>query len=139
MPSLASSNPHRRGNGALILVVLIAMAIILLLMFGGGNSSYMNQVSNTKKKGRETVNEINTSQLSLLIAQYRQANGKLPTTWEEMEAPAASYTDQWGTPMTFTCETDKRTGQTKVTYRSNGPDTEPNTADDIVRKDNVPY
>jgi hypothetical protein len=136
---MTQNNVGRRGNGALILVVLIAMAIILFLMFGGGKSSYMNQVSNTRKKGRETVNEINTGQLSILIAQYRQTSGKLPATWDEMEAPRESYTDQWGTPMTFTCDTDKRTGQTKVTYRSNGPDTEPNTADDIVRTENVPF
>ena len=136
---MASRRPVPRGNGGLIVVVLLAALIILVALFAGGKGSYMNQVNKTRKKGRETVNEITVGQLSILIAQYRQTNGKLPTNWEELEAPRESYTDQWGQLLTFQCETDQRTGQTKVTYRSNGPDAEPNTADDIARTENLPF
>lgn len=137
---MKKSSPHRRGHGALILSVLIAIAIILILMFGNfGGGSYMKQVSNTRKKGKDTAAEISTQQLTILIAQYRQTNGKLPANWEELEAPAESYRDPWGQPLTFTCETDKRTGSTKVTFRSIGPDGEANTADDVVRTENLPF
>ncbi len=137
-PSFAS--PHRRGSGALILVVLIALLIILILYFGGGKSSYMNQVSNTRKQGKQVAQDINTGQLTTMISQYRQENGKLPKTWEDMEGlPRESYMDPWGKPMTFRCEEDKRGGKTKVIFHSDGPDGEPNTEDDINRAETLQF
>jgi hypothetical protein len=137
----------------MILVVLITMAIVLYLMFGmntggssgggstsknGGGSTYMGQVAKTRKQGRETANMITTQQLSTLIAQYRvDHNGKLPKSAADFEESASSFNDQWGNPMTFTFEESK--GKTTVTYHSNGPDGEPNTEDDVPRKDTIPF
>lgn len=145
----------RRGNGALILSLLIVMAIILYLYFGtggsggsgngstskpgSGGSSYIGQVQQTRKKGREEAIAINTQQLSILIAQYRQENnGKLPKTPSDMEGGGA-FNDQWGHEMTFSFEENKQTGKTTVKYHSNGPDGEPNTEDDITRTDVLPF
>ena len=137
-PGFAS--PRRRGTGALLLVVLIAMLIILLLYFGGGNKSYMNQVQNTRKQGKQMAQDINTDQLVKLILIYRdQNNGALPKTWEEIDAPAESYTDPWGKPMKFTCEEDQKTRKVVVRFHSDGPDGEAGTPDDINRSETLPY
>jgi hypothetical protein len=130
---------NRRGHGALILVVLLALAIILVMMFAGGNKSYVSQVNQTRKKGKETAAEIQTGQLTLLMAQYRQENGgKLPTTWEDLESAPSQLTSPFGKPMTFRFETDKN-GKTTVFYHSDGPDGEPNTGDEINRTDTLPF
>ena len=65
----ATPSPRTRGMGALLVVVLVAMLIILLLYFGGGKSSYMNQVSNTRKQGKQMAQDINTGQLTIMISQ----------------------------------------------------------------------
>jgi hypothetical protein len=129
----------RRGAGALILVVLIGLVIILLLYFAGGQHSYMGQVAQTRKRGRELAVDLSTQQFSILIAQYRQEHGKLPKSPADFEDNAASFQDPWGGPVTFTCEDDKRTGKTIVHYHSDGPDKEPNTRDDINKTDTLPY
>jgi len=132
----------RRGNGALILVVLIALAIILFLYFGsmGGSKSYMGTVASTRKQAKQTVQDINTQQMSTLIAIYRQNNGKLPKSPADLEENAQYFKDPWGGPLTFTFEEGKgRNGPTKVIYHSNGPDGEPNTEDDVTKVDTVPY
>lgn len=130
---------HRHGNVAFGLIgLLIVVAIIALLMVGNfGGGSYANHVSQTRKQGRETAAEISTQQLSILIAQYRQENGKLPKGPADLEQPGV-FNDPWGNEMTFTFETDKF-GKTKVTYRSKGPDGESGTPDDVNRTDTLPF
>jgi hypothetical protein len=131
----------RRGSGAFLLVILLALAIILYLMFGNGGGSggsYMKQVSNARVNAKQTVQQINTQQLSILIGQYRQEHGKLPVTAADMEAES-SFKDPWGGPITFTFETAKGgAGSTRVHYHSNGPDGEPKTEDDQDRTDTLP-
>lgn len=143
----------RRGNGAMILSLLIVMAIVLYLYFGNtggssggggstskpgsGGSSYMGQVQQTRKKGREEANQISTAQLCTLISIYRDANnGKLPKTPQDMEG-GAEFNDQWGHPMTFSFEGTR--DKTVVKFHSNGPDGEPGTEDDVTRTDVLPY
>jgi hypothetical protein len=130
--------PTRRGHGALILVVLIAMAIMLYLMFGSmGGKSYTQQISQTRKQGKALAQDINTQQLSILIAQYRQENnGKLPTSAADMENERA-FLDPWNHPLKFSFSDER--GQTKVTYHSNGPDGEANTEDDVKKTESLPY
>ena len=139
---MMNASATRRGNVGLILVVLIALAIVLYLMFGtgGGGSSYMGGVAKTRKQGKEMVAEIATAQLSQLIAMYRQRNGKLPKTIDDMEDEATYFKDPWGGPLTFTFEEPKgsRGGATKVIYHSNGPDAEKGTEDDVTRTDTLP-
>lgn len=131
------ASPRRRGAGALILVVLIALLIILLLYF---NTGYTQQVSQTRKKGKQLAQDINTQQLTIMISQYRQENGKLPTSWDQMEGLSKeSYTDPWGNLMTFRCEDDKRGGKTKVIFHSDGPDGEAKTEDDINRTETLQF
>jgi|GraSoiStandDraft_4_1057263.scaffolds.fasta_scaffold428467_2 hypothetical protein len=127
----------RRGNAGLILVVLIALAIILYLMFGTG---YMGTVATTRKQGKQLVQDINTQQMSMLIAMYRRDNnGKLPTSPADMEDNASYFKDPWGGPLTFTFEESKgRNGPTKVIYHSNGPDGEAKTEDDVNKTDTLP-
>jgi len=130
-------SPSNRGNGILLLVILITLAIALYLMFGNmGGTSYMQQVQQTKKKGREMVNEISTQQMSLLIAMYRQNNSKLPKEPADLDSPGA-FNDQWGKEMRFTFEEKKGQG-TIVTYISAGPDGEFGTEDDVKRTDVLP-
>ena len=137
----------RHGHGALILVVLIAMAIILYLMFGstgsggsggsGGNSSYMGQVSQSRKSGKAVAADINTQQLSILIAQYRQENNnKLPASPADFDNPG-SFRDPWGGELSFSFS-DSR-GKTTVTYKSKGPDGEAGTEDDVTKTDTLPF
>jgi hypothetical protein len=137
-PMNATLSAARRGHGALILVVLIAMAIMLYLMFGsgGGGKSYMQQMSTTRQNAKATVQDINTQQLSILIAQYRVDNGKLPAKGADLENDVA-LRDPWGNAMTFTFEDER--GRTKVTYRSRGPDGEANTEDDVTKSETLPF
>lgn len=130
----------RRGNGALIILVLLAMAIILFLAFGsgGGGKSYMQTMSTSRKQAKQTVQDINTQQLSILIAQYRQENGKLPKSPADLENNAADFHDQWNGPLTFTFQ-EQKVGPTKVIYHSNGPDGEANTEDDVTKTDTLPF
>jgi predicted PurR-regulated permease PerM len=138
MPSGHTSS--RRGHGALILVVLIALAIILIMSFAGGNSSYVSQVSQTRKQGKQMARDLQTQQVTILFAQYRQENSKLPGSWEDLESvPRESTLDPWGKPMSFSFETDKKTGRTTVTFKSDGPDGEPNTGDEVSKTDTLPF
>lgn len=143
---------NRRGHGALILVVLISIAIVLYLMFGmstgggsggstskggGGGSTYMGQVAGTRKQGKETAADISTQQLSILIAQYRSENNKLPKTPADLGDSQGAFRDPWGNEMAFSFE-DQR-GKTVVKFVSRGPDGEANTEDDVTRTDSLPF
>lgn len=129
----------RRGNGALILIVLLAIAIMLYLYFGGGNHSYMNQVVQTRNKGRELATDISTQQFTDLIVMYRDQNGHLPKGVEDMGDEANSFRDPWGSPVTFTIVDDKEHHKTLIKYHSNGPDGTAGTPDDINKTDPLPY
>lgn len=134
----ASRRWDRRGNGALILIVLIAIAIMLYLYFGGGNHSYMNQVKNTRKAGRDEAVTISFDQFNTLIGIYHQQNGKYPKSVEDMGDDAASFRDPWGGAVTFTIEDPKNGKPPKVKYHSPGPDREDGTPDDINRTETLP-
>ncbi len=128
----------RRGNGALILAVLIVLAIVLFLLFGNmGGTSYMGQVKQTRDQGRETARQMQTGQMSLLIAMYRQTNRKLPATPADLESPGA-FNDPWGKEMTFSF-VESPPQPTTVKYQSAGPDGEFKTADDVEYTDKLPY
>lgn len=134
-----NATAHRRGNAGLILVVLIALAIILYLMFGVGGKGTVGLAASSRKQAKQTVQDINTQQMSMLIAMYRQRNGKLPKGPEEMEDDAQYFKDPWGGPLTFTFEESKgRNGPTRVIYHSNGPDGEAKTEDDVNKTDTLP-
>ncbi|MCC6660413.1 MAG: type II secretion system protein [Phycisphaerales bacterium] len=132
--------PSRRGfAGFGLIAILVVLAIVLILYFGvGGSGGIAQQAQQTRSTARELQYEIMTSQLTPLIVIYYQNNNKLPTTFEEMEAPPQSWADRWGNPLTFTIKKDPRTGRQSVTYRSAGPDGEVGTADDITRTDDLP-
>jgi hypothetical protein len=151
-----NQKPNRRGHGALIVMVLISMAIILYLMFGttgggssggsttkpgsgGGGTSYMGQVSKTRKQGKETAADISTQQLCVLIAQYRNENNKLPKAPADLGDSQSYFKDAWGNEMTFSFEEQKGTGKTAVKFKSKGPDGEANTEDDVTRTDTLPF
>jgi hypothetical protein len=132
--------PHPRGHGALLLMVLIALAIILFMAFGsvGGGKSYTQQISQTRKQGVQMARELETRQLTILIAQYRvENNGKLPKSAADMDNESA-FLDPWRNPLVFTYETP-RNGPTKVIFRSAGPDGQANTEDDLVKEDTLPF
>jgi type II secretory pathway pseudopilin PulG len=119
-------------------MVLIALAIILYLAFGNmGGTSYTQQAAKTRQQARVTAQEISTRQLSILIAQYRVEQGRLPETPADLDNDLA-FRDPWGGQITFTFE-ERGPGPTTVIYRSNGPDQEPGTADDVEVRDTLPY
>jgi hypothetical protein len=146
---------NRRGHGALIIMVLLVMGIILSLLFGtggggsgsgsttkpgsgSGGTSYMGQVSKTRKQGKAMAQDIATQQLTLLITQYREANSnKLPKGPGDMGDDAVYFKDPWGNEMAFSFENQR--GKTLVTYRSKGPDGEANTEDDVSKTDTLPF
>jgi cell division protein FtsB len=132
-------SPHRRGHGAVILVLLLGVALVLYLAFGnmGGGKSYTQQLSTTRQQGIQMARELETRQLSILIAQYRAENNRLPQTAADLDNDAA-FRDPWGNPLTFTFETP-RNGPVKIFYRSAGPDGELNTEDDVVKEDSLPF
>lgn len=129
---------QRRGNMAFGLIgLLVVMAIILVLMVGiNGSGGSLTAANTTRKQGKEMAQEIATQQLSILIAQYRQENNKLPASPADLESPGA-FNDPWGQEMTFGFETVR--GKTRVTYKSKGPDGEANTEDDVTRTDELPF
>ncbi len=137
---------RRAGAGIGILVVLIAIVIIMVMMVAspngggaGGGGGYLNQVGAAKKSGERVAVTLDRQQLGMLISTYRQNNGKLPRTMADIEAPPSMAVDGWGNTITFTFEQDRRTGATKVTYRSAGEDGVPNTEDDVLTIDTLQF
>lgn len=148
---------RRRGNAAFgLLALLIVAAIILYLMFGmggkssstagtgsGGNNSggggYLGAAAGARNSGRELAKELNAHEIARMIAIYRQTNSKLPATVADLEAPAQTTSDRWGNQITFTFSESGGGGPTKVMIRSNGPDGESNTTDDVITTEDVPF
>lgn len=131
----------RTGHGALIIMVLIVMVFIFVLMFAnfGGGGSYTQQIGQTKQQGKALAQDISTRQLSILIAQYRQEQGRLPTAPADLDNDLA-FRDPWGGTITFSFEGGAGAGgPTTVIYHSNGPDGIRGTADDITKRDTLPY
>jgi hypothetical protein len=130
----------RRGMGAAglgLLVVLLALLIILVMYFGNfGGKSYMQNVATARKQAIEIKAEIDTHNLTQLIAAcYLSNNNTLPKTPEETGNEGA-FRDPWGHQITFTYK--KQGDKTYVVYHSDGPDGQPNTEDDVVRTDLLP-
>lgn len=148
--SMANQIPLRRGNAAFgLIALLLVVAIVLYLMFGagssgggsggnGGGAGYVGEVKKARDKGSEIAFAINTQQLNILIAQYRQEhNGKLPQTPADLDSPGA-FNDRWGKEMTFSFS-GAEGGNTSVTYRSAGPDGEMNSPDDVTSTGTLPF
>jgi hypothetical protein len=130
---------HRRGMGGAglgLLVLLLALLIILVMYFGNfGGKSYMQNVANTRKQAIQLKADIDTHNLTELIAAcYLSNNSTLPKNAEET-GQAAAFRDQWGHEITFTYK--KEGEKTFVVYRSNGPDGQANTEDDVVKTDEL--
>ncbi|MEX2217505.1 MAG: hypothetical protein WD749_01990 [Phycisphaerales bacterium] len=144
MKNEPAASAGRRGHGALILVVLVAIAIMLVLMFGsfGGGSSYTKAVGGARTQAKARVQDINTQQQSILLAQWRQSNGgKLPKGPADLEEDAVHFKDPWGGELTFTFEASRggAGGATKVHYKSKGPDGAAGTEDDVTKTDTLPF
>src|SRR5215831_19361215 len=95
----------RRGMGVAglgLLVVLIALLIILFMYFGGfGGKSYTQTMVTARNQARELKAEIDTHNLTELIAAcYVSNNEKLPQNPEET-GNAAAFRDPWGHEITF--------------------------------------
>lgn len=128
----------RRGGVAFGLISLLVVILIIGLLYSmqTGGSSYTQQVTGARRQSVEVGREIATQQLSIIIAQYRQESNKLPKTAADMDA-ASAFRDEWGNEITFTFKDEG--GVTRVTYKSNGPDGEPGTEDDLTRTDTLPF
>jgi len=88
---------------------------------------------NPRKQAVELKQEIDTHNLTQLIAAcYLSNDSKLPKTPEDT-GNEASFRDPWGHQITFTYE--KVGDKTMVIYHSNGPDGQPGTEDDVIKKD----
>lgn len=127
------------GTGIGLVLSLVVMLIAMAMYFGGfGGKSYMQNVSGARKQAIQQVQDINTQQLNLCIAQYKLQHSRLPQTPEELDVGPALL-DHWKKPMTFSYETDREGGResTTVIWRSAGPDGVMNTPDDVVRRDRL--
>lgn len=130
----------RRGFGAAgvgLLVILIALCIILYMMFGNGGSgkSYVQGIQASRARAKDVKADVQTYGLTQLIVAYNTQNGKLPKTAEET-GDEASFRDPWGNTISFTYQTEN--GKTFIIYHSNGPDGQPNTQDDVIKRDQLP-
>jgi len=143
MKGIAMSSPvmmsvRCRGFSAFSLIgLLLVVAIILYMMFGraGGGKSYMQTVVETKKEGESLAIGIQAQQLAVLIADYRMNHdGKVPSSYQDMGADAASFKDQWGNPLRFRFDAVVPRGARDFLVISNGPDGQPETSDDISQR-----
>lgn len=145
--------PARGGNVAFgLIALLIVVAIIFFLFFGVGGSSstntggsastgtggYIGAVGETRKTAKAASFNINTQQIGLLIAQYRDTNKNLPRTFDDIDAPPSMKVDPWGNPITFTFDEKPGANTIRVIYRSNGPDGKPGTSDDQTVTGEIP-
>ncbi len=132
-PTPANSSRHRGFSGAGLLVLLLAVAIGLFLYFGNmGGKSYVQTVVEAKKQGNNLNIDIQTRQLATLIAAYRMDHdGKVPTSYEDMDALPSSFNDQWGRPLRFKFDAANPRDAKDFLAISDGPDGTPDTDDDI--------
>ena len=124
------------GAGLGLLVLLLALLIILVMYFGNfGGKSYMQNVATARKSAVQLKADIDTHNLTELIAAcYLSNNSTLPKNPEETGQPAV-FMDQWHHPITF--EYKKEGERTFVVYHSDGPDGQANTEDDVVKTDEL--
>lgn len=145
----------RPGNIAFgLLALLVVAAIVLYLLFGmggtsnvtpagagggggGGGGGYVGAVANSRKSGKALASQLNTKQIATLAAQYRQTNNKLPASVADLEAPAPTITDQWGSTVAISFQ--EVGAATKMSVRSAGPDAQMNTPDDVVTTEDLPF
>ena len=128
------STTSNRGNAAFgLIALLLVMAIALYLMFGSmGGSSYAGSVNKARKQGQQVSIDMQAQQRLTSVTQYQLANGELPQTMEDLEAPPKAFLDPWGQQVRFTCEEDVRARKGVLTITSAGPDGEFGTEDDVV-------
>ncbi len=139
-----------------LLALLVVAAIVLYLLFGmgggstitpgagaggggggGGGGGYVGAVANSRKSGKALASQLNTKQIASLAAQYRQTYNKLPASVADLEAPAPTITDQWGTMVAISFQDVG--AATKMSVRSAGPDAQMNTPDDVVTTEDLPF
>jgi competence protein ComGC len=133
------SRVSERGNAAFgLIALLIVMAIVLYLMFGNmGGTTYADEVKKGRDQGRQMNIDMQAQQLLTDVTQYQLANGELPQSMEDLDAPPGAYVDPWGLQMRFTCEKDPRSGRGVLHIVSAGLDGEFDTEDDLTTTKNL--
>lgn len=151
LPDRRSSSGHDRSPahsrlptrpgwvGFTLIGLLVVLAIVLMLYFGNsGSGSYAGAVAQSRRQGLQLASQINARQLVTLIVQFQLANGRLPQSVDELDAPPASLLDPWGNRLSFSFG-DQPPGQVREVYiHSPGPDGEPDTEDDITQTEPLP-
>lgn len=141
---------RRRGGAGAGLIGLMVVLLIGLLIYtastgggggtggsgAGGGGNYTQQLGATRKQSLEVRQDITTGQLVILLAAYRQENGRLPKSPADLESPGA-FNDPWGQEMTFSFK--EGPAGTIVTFKSPGRDGQFGTEDDVTRDDVLPY
>ncbi len=142
MSTIAPITRRRGFAGFGLIGILLVLAIILFLYFGSttGNKSYMQTIVQTKKQGEQLGFAIQAQQLAIFVADFMaNHNNKPPTSYQEMGADPSSFKDTWGNPFRFTANPAAPGRPAALTVISNGPDGQPDTADDIPTNAGLPY
>lgn len=135
-PSVARPS-HPRGGipiGGLALLVVIVIIAVALFANMGGNKSYVQTVTDARDKGREMDVQLDTRSIVQMVTAYQLDNNRYPASFAELEMTPPK--DAWGNELSFTIDATTRPSTLVVT--SPGPDNEPNTQDDIIRRESLP-
>ncbi len=131
----------RRGNvgfGLIVLLIVLAIGMIIYFGVGGGNTGLAQQAAKSRDTARDVRTAVNTKQLAILIAQYREENGRLPASAAEVSGTRGVFNDQWGTEMRL--DFVERPGfNTRVVFVSAGADGEFGTGDDARYEEELPF
>ncbi|HRQ71808.1 MAG TPA: hypothetical protein PLU35_02140 [Phycisphaerales bacterium] len=131
----------RRGNvgfGLIVLLIVLAIGMIVYFGVGGGSTGLAQQAAKSRDMARDVRTAVNTKQLAMLISQFREENGHLPSSPAEVGGTRGAFNDQWGTEMRL--DFVERPGfNTRVVFVSAGPDGEFGTGDDVRYEEELPF
>lgn len=136
-----SGTTRTGGAGIGLLVVLIGVVLGMWLLFGKtgpGGSSYMGNMSETKKDAEDLGLTLQARQVAMMVAQQEMARGKYPESIAEIEDfDPSTLVDQWDQPFTMTLVREGRSVKA-IELRSPGYDQVLGNEDDVVHVERLP-
>lgn len=132
-----TARPAPRGGvpvaGLAILVVIVIIAIAISMSPGGGKS-YVENAAETRRSAQRLDVSLDTRSIVQMVTAFQLEHNRLPSTFDELGMTPPR--DPWGAPLSFSIDSSTRPPTLVVTSR--GPDGEPGTEDDVVRREPLP-